>query len=600
MGVPGRKVDSPGSRPATPGDDLAAFLGEVPLLAGVGTELLERLVDAAEIVHLPAGAWLFHQGDAGDTLYVVRSGRLEVVDESGGHERTIGLLERGAALGELALVTGGTRSAGVRARRDSELVTVRREQFNRLLSEEADFAQALIATLGSHLIQTRAAFVQPPLRKKVLTLLPLDAAVPLRALLPPLLEGLAEPGRAAVLERSAISASDTDLVGSAARELDRLEGSHDSVVLVAEAVPGQGEAPDTWTDFCLRQADRVVALITPDTSLPAEPLRGRLSGCDLLVCSPYAAPAARLAPWLDGLSVRSHHQVRVPPPPPGAGRAARVDTATPAMARGAARAGRRLSGRSVGVVLSGGGARGYAHIGVLAAIEAAGIRIDRVGGTSMGALIAALYAVGYSPAQIHRICRAELAERRPFADYGLPRHGLIRGRRGGRMLERIFAGRHAEELQLDWFAVSCDLKTAELVVHRRGSVAVAVGASISLPGFVPPARVDGRLLVDGGALDNLPCDVMAEQDEGPVIAVDVMRRWGDALGDRLPTLREVLACTTQLGSAHVSAANRQLADLVIAPDLRDVGLMDWGTIDSVVERGRSAAEKALAEGWPAG
>lgn len=168
------------------------------------------------------------------------------------------------------------------------------------------------------------------------------------------------------------------------------------------------------------------------------------------------------------------------------------------------------------------------------------------------------------------------------------------------MLERIFAGRHAEELQLDWFAVSCDLKTAELVVHRRGSVAVAVGASISLPGFVPPARVDGRLLVDGGALDNLPCDVMAEQDEGPVIAVDVMRRWGDALGDRLPTLREVLACTTQLGSAHVSAANRQLADLVIAPDLRDVGLMDWGTIDSVVERGRSAAEKALAEGWPAG
>src|SRR4029453_7342496 len=215
-----------------------------------------------------------------------------------------------------------------------------------------------------------------------------------------------------------------------------------------------------------------------------------------------------IPPLRAAVSPRTHHVV-----PAGSG-----------FADGVARVARRLTGRSLGIVLSGGGARGFAHIGALGALADARFEIDRLGGCSMGSLIAALAASGAGSEEIADSCRAELVRCSPFTDYTLPRVALIRSRKAGAMLERLFGTTLVEELERPLFPASADLLSSRLVVHRRGTVVYAVGASMSIPGVAPPVRRAGRLLVDGGVLNNLPVDHMAETGEGPVVAVDVIRR----------------------------------------------------------------------------
>jgi predicted acylesterase/phospholipase RssA len=267
---------------------------------------------------------------------------------------------------------------------------------------------------------------------------------------------------------------------------------------------------------------------------------------------------------------------------------------SPAVARTA----RRLTARSLGVVLSGGGARGFAHIGVLGVLAEAGFELDRLGGCSMGSFIAALAARGDSAAQIHAQCAEELVRRSPFNDYTLPRVALIRSRKAAWMLERVFGGALVEAGETSLYTVSADLLSSRVVVHRRGPVVDAVGASMSIPGVAPPVRTLGRLLVDGGVLNNLPVDHMAEGGEGPIVAVDVIRRL-DAPGDAdaaLPSITETLARATVLGSVERAERNRRLAHLVVSPEVERIGLREWSALDDAVEAGRIAATRALEEG----
>ena len=239
-----------------------------------------------------------------------------------------------------------------------------------------------------------------------------------------------------------------------------------------------------------------------------------------------------------------------------------------------------------------------AHVGVLEVLLRAEVPIDRLGGTSIGALVGALAAAERPASEIAQLCQAELVDRHPFRDYTWPRTSLIRAQRARAMLERLFAGAHLEDLATDYFCVSTDLTDAKVVVHRRGLAVDAVGASMSLPGLAPPVRDGVRLLVDGGVLNNTPVDVMAARGEGPVVAVDVMsHRLARTDHRALPSIVETLARATVIGSHAQARARLAEADLVITPDLGSVGLLDFSRSDEAIAAGRRAAREVLDAGW---
>jgi NTE family protein len=225
--------------------------------------------------------------------------------------------------------------------------------------------------------------------------------------------------------------------------------------------------------------------------------------------------------------------------------------------------------------------------------------------------VGAHHAQGRSPREMTAVLREELLRRRPFSDYTFPRRALLRGRRGKDGLRRMFGDLRIEQLALNYFCVSADLMSGEVVVHRRGSLPEAVFASMSLPGIAPPTPYGGRLLVDGGVLNNLPVDVMATLDEGPIIAVDVIRRRlparetlaaADEPGGGGPVepapllgIHEILLRSSVLGSWRVGERNRARAQLVISPDVRGTGLLEFNRIDRLVAIGRAAAEAALSD-----
>jgi NTE family protein len=531
-------------------------LGGVRLFAGADLAALEALAADAVPCRVLARDWVLREGDDADDLFVVLRGRLRVVVHLDGGERTVRVLGPGATIGELALLTGGRRSASVQALRDSTLLRLRRDSFVELMEDDARFAAAVARELAVQL-QASGGLDAPPSRPALLALRPLSPDVPLRALAASLGRALEPFGSVAMLDDTA----------NGTGAVERAEDEHTHVLLLDER--GHG----AWSDLCARQADRVLLVATAETPLPP----ASSPDWDLVMLGPAAGAVVRgLVERIDPRVL--HRLATTEPSDPGAGRMAR-----------------RIVGRSLGVVLSGGGARGFAHIGVLAELERDGFEIDRYGGCSMGSFIAAMAASGSSARDIRDRCHEELVRRSPFNDYTVPRVSLIRSRKAGRMLDRQFGEMTIEELAKPLFTVSADLISSSLVVHRRGSVIEAVGASMSIPGLVPPLPRGGRLLVDGGVLNNLPVDAMADTEEGPILAVDVVRRL-EASSDidvPLPSIMETMSRATVLGSVERAERNRELALLVIAPEVQDIPLRDFRALDRAIEAGREAARRAL-------
>ncbi len=565
-------------------ESAADFLAQVPLFAGLEPSLRAALATRTRTVRVPAGEWLFRQGEPGDTMYVVRVGRLEVVDEAAG--AVIRELGRGDALGELALLTGSPRSASVRATRASDLLAVERSDFEEVLHGSPALSLALNRVLAGQLRDSRplAPTVRP--RPTTAALVSLDARVPVAELARRLELALAGHLSLVLLDGNETAAPGTgaDPATVYGPLLDRAEAAHDLVLLAA----GSALSSDPWTEFCLQQADRILAVTSGGPAPDALRDRPELRGCDLV--SYDVAPGSGA---LDGYAalldpIESH-----------AVREAELDVDL-------ARAARRLSGRSVGVVLSGGGARAFSHIGVLEELSAAGVTIDRVAGVSMGAFVGGLYAMGLDGDEMDARCFEEWVQRRPLSDYTVPRHSLIRGDRVQAMLRRTFGEVAIEELARSFMCGCAELRSGRLLVARSGPLWESVGLSINIPILGAP-QVRGRdLLIDGSLVDNLPVQSMADLGEGPVVAVDVKASFDPAADGRPPTdglpdderppsLGETLTRVLLLGSANTSDAARRHADVIIKPRAEGVGLLEFHQLDTAREAGRAAAREALEE-----
>ena len=556
--------------------NVADELRGIRLFAGVADELVDAIAQRATLRRLEAGNYLFRRDDPGDTLFVVAAGSIELTETGGVADSVLG---HGEAIGELSLLTGEPRSASARARRDTDLIAITRDDFQRMLEAEPGFAVALVRVLGERLHRTARA--DPVIRRpRTIAVVPLHDGVPVDRIVDDLHDQLRAMGSAVRIDGGDMS-SET---------LDRAETANDWVLLAAQSA----NRDDAWTSYCIRQADRVIGLASrAAVEVPGREL-DRLAGCDLAFVAPTGVEPD-VEGWLDLLEPRAVHILR--------------EGSREAMARTA----RRLAGKSVGVVLSGGGARGLAHIGVLEELQRAGVVVDRIGAVSMGASVGSLFAEGRPADEVAEVLDATYVRDTPLRGRTIPIVALSRGVRGFATQHRVHGERRIEGLEIPFYCVSSDLAAQRLVVHKRGLVAVAVSASQALPAFVPPVLDGERMLLDGAIFSNLPVEPMRETGEGPVIAVDVsgrlprprpprsripfVRRWiaGPAAA-WAPPITETVLRSILLGNVASDAAARESADLVIQPQLRGVSTMRFRDLEGIRRLGREAVQEAATAG----
>ena len=571
-------------------DSLRRHLSAFPLLAEVGDAAMKRLLAEANWFGLPGGTLLKRDGDNDSALFLVVTGGLGVFVAG----RLVAQIPPGEMVGEMSLLSGDAHSAQLMALRDSELLRISPEGFESLVARHPRVMLNMMRGLVRRLHDT-SRNPKDALRPKTFAIVPLQEGLGHEPIAHRLAGVLVEMGaKAAVLDSAAGEQT--------AEWFDSFEAAHDLVVYRGD-VPGSA-----WTKLCQRQADRVFFLARAGRPLPVHPLpaaKERVSGLPvLLLLHPGGGP---IEPFeLKSGQFDSHHHIR--------------DGSTADLRRLA----RFIAGRAVGLVLGGGGARVFAHIGIVKALGEAGVPFDFLGGVSMGGIVAAGLAAEWSIEELTERLREAFVTSNPLSDFILPLIALVRGTKVSALLRENFGETRIEELPKPFFCVSSDLTSGRIHVHRAGLLWRALRASVALPGILPPVAHHGRLLVDGGVMNNLPVDVMRERNAGPLIASDMTSEMDMSVRDSryserpvwsllwhrmrgTPSILSILMRAGTMGSEAQRRLVREQADFIFEPPLADLGPLDWKAFDRAIAQGYAHArvmiEKngvPLTEAWSDG
>lgn len=550
-------------------------------LAAALTRAFEDAQDSrASWFALTRGERLFSAGDRADTLYLLRAGRLGVFRRDDGRTpQMIAVIKPGEPVGELAMLAGTSHMSDVVALRDSDVLALPREAF----FDAARTDPLLMSELGQIMLtraRERGGGTEPNVFGFVSA-----RDKPIRAF-------VERVARAVEAQGATCHVIDSSALSSAAEWFSRVENAHDYVLYVAEA-----DEPN-WAALCARQVDRLFLVGAADRPPPpAPPVADEWDDAGqrtdlILLRDPRMPRPSNTRAWLDVLK-------------PG-----RWFHAVEGLFEDTARIARLITGSSVGVVLSGGGARAYAHIGALKALREAGTPIDFIGGASMGAVIGAGPALGWSDEELEHHIRQAFVLSDPLADIAPPIIAMTHARKVKALMKEAFGHVQMEDMLLPFFAVSTNLTAGRLEVHREGTLRHALRASISIPGVMPPVVMNGQVLVDGAVLRNFPSDVMRRLNSGPVVGVDVSQSRGvdaSALENppswwrwilsgawkHGPPIVSILMRAATLSSEAERMQARAETDLLILPPSDGVDIRDWKAYEPGVAAGYEAARAAL-------
>ncbi|XP_004714522.1 patatin-like phospholipase domain-containing protein 7 [Echinops telfairi] len=536
-----------------------------------------RQIDfALDWMEVEAGRAIYRQGDSSDCTYIVLSGRLRSVIRKGdGKKRLVGEYGRGDLIGVVEMLTHQARATTVHAVRDSELAKLPVGALTSIKRKYPQVVTRLIHLLGEKILgnlqQVTAAGHQhglpmvynqwdmgnPASNLSTVAIMPVSEDVPLTAFTLELQHALRAFGPVLLLTSDIIK----QRLGSAALDcvheyrlsswLGQQEDIHRIVLYQADSTL------TPWTQRCIRQADCILIVGLGEQEPTVGQLEQMLENTavraqkQLILLHREEGPEpARTVEWLNMRSWCSGHLHLCCPRRVFSRRSLpklvemyeRVFQRPPDRHSDFSRLARVLTGNAIALVLGGGGARGCSQVGIVRALTEAGIPVDMVGGTSIGAFMGALYSEerNYSRMRIRAKQWAEdiTSMVKTVLDLTYPITSMFSGAGFNSSISRVFKDRQIEDLWLPFFIITTDITASAMRVHTPGSLWRYVRASMSLSGYMPPLcdPKDGHLLMDGGYINNLPADVARSMGAKVVIAIDVgsqdetdLTNYGDSL-----------------------------------------------------------------------
>lgn len=472
--------------------------------------LKDRSLDDLPRERIDRGTKIIEQGSRADAMYLVETGRFRVERDG----VVLAEISAGSVIGEIAFFTGDMRTADVIAARDAVVLRVDKPAFEALGAKHPGLTTTIIELLADRLSKTSARVVPDPGRPPAQTFCVLSAAgAPLPGdFVPALAQAVGHYHDVAVITENAFEAAlgrGADPASDAAIAwLDQQERAAEVVIFVA------GHEPSDWARAAVRRADQ--GLFVAQSIRFAPPSELEQFALDtltpdqrrLVLIHPSRQTRVQgTMPWLESRAPFLHHHVAL------TGDGADI-----------ARLGRFLAGRAIGLVLSGGGAFGMAHVGVWRAMEEIGLPIDIVGGTSVGSAMAGALAIGVPAEEVGPRVEQIFVKSGAMRRITVPKYAFLDHTVLDANLHHHYGSDPIEDLWMPYFAVAADLSSMRKRLIRTGPLWEAIRASSAIPGVLPAYYTrDGEMLVDGGCIDNMPFRDMHGLKTGPNVVVNVQK-----------------------------------------------------------------------------
>lgn len=598
-------------------NSVLATLRRCPLGHGLGSQELCELASLVRHVSFGSGQVIIRQAEPGTSLFIIVRGRVKVsIVHEGGDYQLLEYLGRGDHFGDMAVLTNGRNMATATAVMDSELLELSAREFQRLLGEMPGFAANVCRTLGLRLdwvAHGRRRRTEPVVLGLV------NSTIRTQALAAPLARAFAEMGDALfvltdrpeawpaegryLIERLPQAPRDGDRVSVVRSRLAQVIEHQDRVLIDLTQRRLEDELPALLT-----QCERAYWLTEPGFLETSSRNLRKLLATDAGLAERMhwvwiLHEGEGLAPYADEarLLAAPDFKIVLSDDP-------RRDN--PVQRRSIERLLHHVRGTRVGLALSGGGARGMAHLGVLRALNRAGITIDLVAGTSIGALMGASYCAGWDPDDalneyVRQLTPPRLLRRVPGGHRWFM-YGMFRLSAWERMLRPYVTDARLEQMLVPFYVVAADLIGGSTVVRETGDIVHAILESINLPGIALPLLRDGMALVDGGILNNLPGDILPPRGAEVVLGVDVMaklsRRFAEQHeGSARPRRRkrpgtiETLLRVSEVQESAVTSLRSHWVDLMIAPDTARFDFADFSMGRELADIGEAATEEMLPQ-----
>nr|WP_321399893.1 cyclic nucleotide-binding and patatin-like phospholipase domain-containing protein [uncultured Desulfobacter sp.] len=612
--------------------DLYEFLSRVPLFSSVPADQIREITGLFTKESYHKGDVICRQGESGDSMYVIHSGTVSVFKETDGQSYFVSELKRGNFFGEMSLLSGAYRNSTVEATLDVTVYCLARKNFDiliktnrsiglylsrfyakRMSAEEensvpkalAPIFYAVSATgpeLGvSHFLYSVSFHISDESHKKVLVIEPHLGADRIMVKYDLARIECPDQGLFRLLPPDSYKSADIHwyehLSGFHVLQLrtgfsDRL--SEIMPVLMA----GLKESYDVIffnLTHCLNEMERLFVrlcdrtlLLIHNTEEKLGTVRSRLSNLEAICGTSSFLGRIRVGVshlyGEKGVARQELKQRLGLPETPGIwvdrselAMTDRIDTDKCFPVRGPRAVAREIAGIRLGLALGAGGARGWAHIGVLKVLEEAGIHIDMISGTSMGALVGGIYAATASVEKLKQstidLFKTRSDTRKKIFDYTLPKQGLFRGDKAAQLVRNAVKNANFLDLMIPTYLVGVDILNEEEVIFETGDVTDAVRSSIAIPAIFSPFKHQGRWMVDGGLLNPVPVDVLLRKGADMVIAVCIESKPSEAeTSQKDPGIKQIISQTISIVHSRATSDFVKNADLVLYPD---VGTYAW-------------------------